>query len=193
MLSTHPCATFSTLSRMRGPFVVLDVHSYNHRRAGPDAPPAPAEHNPDVNVGTGTLDRTRFGATADRFIAKLREAQVAGRPLDVRENVRFRGGYFSRWVHEQYPGRGCALAIEFKKTFMDEWTGIVDDDHVAQLGSGAARHAADAGASLGGPFVTAATSTLSATDLAVDHELADIAMSFDFLLDVSPVNGVQGA
>ena len=36
-----------------------------------------------------------------------------------------------------------------------------------------------------------ATSTLTATDLAVDHELADIALSFDFLLDVSPVNGVQ--
>ena len=119
----------------RGPFVVLDVHSYNHRRGGPEAPPAPEEGNPDVNVGTGTLDRTRFGAVADLFVAKLREARVVGRHLDVRENVRFRGGYFSRWVHEQYPGRGCALAIEFKKTFMDEWTGVVDDDHVAQLGT----------------------------------------------------------
>ena len=38
--------------------------------------------------------------------------------------------------------------------------------------------------------MTAATSTLSAADLAVDHELADIALSFDFLLDVTPVNGV---
>ena len=27
----------------RGPFVVLDVHSYNHRRDGPEARPAPAE------------------------------------------------------------------------------------------------------------------------------------------------------
>ena len=117
---------------------------------------------------------------------------MAGRRLDVRENVRFRGGYFSRWVHEQYPGRGCALAIEFKKTFMDEWTGVVDDDHVAQLGD-ALRDTLPTLARLGGPFVTAATSTLSATDLAVDHELADIALSFDFLLDVSPVNGVQRA
>jgi N-formylglutamate amidohydrolase len=117
-----------------GPFVVLDVHSYNHRRAGPEAPPASSEENPDVNVGTGTLDRERFGPLVDRFVAELREPWVVGRRLDVRENVRFRGGYFSRWVHEQYPGRGCALALEFKKTFMDEWTGIVDDDHVTQLG-----------------------------------------------------------
>jgi uncharacterized protein (TIGR02421 family) len=36
--------------------------------------------------------------------------------------------------------------------------------------------------------VTAATSTLDAGDLAVDHELADIALGFDFLLDVTPVN-----
>jgi hypothetical protein len=92
------------------------------------------EENPDVNVGTGTVDRTRFGALVDRFVAELREQWGAGHRLDVRENVRFRGGHFSRWVHERYPGRGCALAIEFKKTFMDEWTGVVDEDHVAQLG-----------------------------------------------------------
>jgi N-formylglutamate amidohydrolase len=117
----------------RGPFVVLDVHSYNHRRGGPDAPAAALETNPDVNVGTGTLDRARFGTVVDRFVAELREPWVVGHRLDVRENVRFRGGWFSRWVHEQYPGRGCALAVEWKKTFMDEWTGLVDDDHVAQL------------------------------------------------------------
>ena len=36
------------------------------------------------------------------------------------------GGQFSRWVHETYPDAGCSLAIEFKKTFMDEWTGQPD-------------------------------------------------------------------
>ena len=46
-----------------------------------------------------------------------------GGRLDVRENVKFRGGYFSRWVHETFPKSGCALAIEFKKFFMNEWTG----------------------------------------------------------------------
>jgi N-formylglutamate amidohydrolase len=118
----------------RGPFVVLDVHSYNHRRGGPDAPPEPWDENPEVNVGTGTLDRTRFGTVADRFVAELGEAWVAGHRLDVRENVRFRGGAFSRWVNEEYAGRGCALAIECKKIFMDEWTGVADDAHVVALG-----------------------------------------------------------
>ena len=46
-----------------------------------------------------------------------------GRRLDVRENIKFRGGAFTRWVHETFPETGCSLAIEFKKFFMDEWTG----------------------------------------------------------------------
>ena len=119
----------------RGPFVVLDLHSYNHRRDGAVAPPAPPEGNPEVNVGTGSLDRDRWGRVVDRFMDDLEAAgtDALGRHLDVRENVRFKGGHLSRWVHERWPRRGCALAIELKKTFMDEWTGEVDDDHLARL------------------------------------------------------------
>ena len=40
---------------------------------------------------------------------------------------------FSRWVASRYPDTGCALAIEFKKVFMDEWTGEPDDRHLAEL------------------------------------------------------------
>jgi hypothetical protein len=53
-----------------------------------------------------------------------------GRQLDVRENIKFRGGQFGRWTHENFSDSGCAISIEFKKFFMDEWTGIPD---VAQL------------------------------------------------------------
>lgn len=120
------------LARQR-PFVVLDVHSYNHRRAGPDGPPAPAAGHPEVNVGTGSLDRDRWGHVVDHFVEDLRRHQVRDHRLDVRENVRFEGGYLSRWVHERYDGDGCALALEYKKLFMDEWTGALDDDHLRQL------------------------------------------------------------
>jgi N-formylglutamate amidohydrolase len=114
-------------------FVVLDIHSYNHRRRGPDAPPEPPADNPEVNVGTGGLDRDRWGGLVDRFVADLGRQQVLGHPLDVRENVRFRGGHLSRWVDDRYAGAGCALALEFKKTFMDEWTGAVDCGHLDAL------------------------------------------------------------
>lgn len=103
-------------------FVVLDIHSYNHRRDGADAPPANESANPTVNVGTGSLNKQKWGGLVSRFISDMR----GDTGLDVRENVRFQGGYFSRWVHETFPGSGCALAIEFKKVFMDEWTGLPD-------------------------------------------------------------------
>ena len=116
----------------RGPFVLLDVHSYNHRRNGPDADPEPVEDNPQVNVGTGSLDRDRFGAVVDAFIAELSAQDVGGEPVDVRENVRFRGRALAAWVHERYPGVGCCLALEFKKTFMDEWSTTVDHERMEQ-------------------------------------------------------------
>jgi N-formylglutamate deformylase len=108
------------------PFVVLDLHSYNHRRGGPEALPADPAGNPEINVGTGSLDRERWGGLVDRFMADLRTVEVDGRTLDVRENVRFRGGHLSRWVHATFPGQGCCLAVEVKKFFMDERTGDID-------------------------------------------------------------------
>ena len=117
----------------RGPFVVFDVHSYNHRRDGVDAPEAPGEENPEVNVGTGSLDRARFGPVVDAFMEALSAAGTASGPLDVRENVRFRGRQLAAWTHARYPGRAVVLALEFKKTFMDEWTGEADFARVDEL------------------------------------------------------------
>ena len=106
--------------------VVYDLHSYNHRRQGPDGPPASHAENPEVNVGTGTMDRARWGAVVDRFIGDLRGYDYFGRSLDVRENVRFFGGNLPRWIHASFPESVCVLAVEFKKFFMDEWTGEPD-------------------------------------------------------------------
>ena len=111
-------------------FVVLDIHSYNHRRGGVGAPPEPASENPEVNVGTGTLPRETWGALVDRFMEDLRSFDFMGRTLDVRENVKFKGGNQVKWVHKNFPGSGCGLAIEFKKFWMDEWTGEPDDKTV---------------------------------------------------------------
>lgn len=104
-------------------FIVFDLHSYNHLRDGQDRPPADPEFNPEVNVGTGTMKREFWASIVDRFITDLRGFNFLGRNLDVRENVKFRGGYFSRWIHKNFPNSGCVIAIEFKKFFMNEWTG----------------------------------------------------------------------
>jgi N-formylglutamate deformylase len=117
----------------RGPFVVYDVHSYNHRRGGPGADPAPDEDHPEVNLGTGSVDTKVFQGVIDAFTESLSAQRTEGGPIDVRENVKFKGRALSWWVHERYPGRGVCLALEFKKTFMDEWTGEVDEVRLGQL------------------------------------------------------------
>ena len=111
-----------------GHFVVLDLHSYNHRRDGVGAPAAPLSENPEVNLGTGRLNRLRWAPVIEEF-----SAVVNGAGFDCRENVKFRGGHFARWVAETFPETGAALAIEFKKTYMDEWSGAVDDDAVVRI------------------------------------------------------------
>jgi len=47
---------FADLERRFSRFVVFDLHTYNHR-LGPQALPADPRYNPEVNLGTGTLDR----------------------------------------------------------------------------------------------------------------------------------------
>ena len=118
-----------------GSVVVYDLHSYNHRREGPDGPIADPDANPEVNVGTGTLDRDRWGPLVDRFMADLRDgaADAGLADLDVRENVKFKGGEFSRWTHRTFGADACVVAVEFKKTFMDEWTGTPDRTHLDRL------------------------------------------------------------
>jgi N-formylglutamate deformylase len=113
-----------------GRFVVLDIHSYNYRRTGPGGAPADPLENPDVNVGTGSLNRRQWGSLVDRFVSELSSHPLG---LDVRENVKFKGRYLAAWVHEHFQGTGCCLAIEFKKTFMDEWTGELDEARLDAL------------------------------------------------------------
>lgn len=112
-----------------GRFVLLDIHSYNHRREGPGAPPAPAELTPQINIGTFSMDRRRWAHVVDPFMERLRAFEFRGRPMDVRENVAFQGrGEQTRFIHETFPATGCGIAVEFKKFFMDEWTGEADPE-----------------------------------------------------------------
>ena len=124
---------FTELEHQFGYFVVYDLHTYNHRREGPNSPPADPRLNPEVNIGTGTMNRTYWTPLIDRFINDLSRFNFLGRKLDVRENIKFQGGQFSRWIHQQFPETVCSIAIEFKKFFMDEWTGKPDKIQVEAI------------------------------------------------------------
>jgi N-formylglutamate deformylase len=120
MLSLHPF------------LVVLDLHSFNHRRGGPDAEPDPQSQNPDIIIGRSNLQEKHY-ASAQSFCELLNGKEYLGKPLDCRLDVKFTGGYLSRWLNHFYPDRLICLAIEFKKTWMDEWSGLVDAQAVAEL------------------------------------------------------------
>ena len=125
-------AALQGLVRRYDRFVVLDVHSYNHRRDGPEAPASAAQSAPDINIGTYSMDRKKWAHVVDPFMDALRSRRVLGRFLDVRENIAFEGrGEQTRFIHTAFPDAGCAIAVEFKKFFMDEWTG--EPDHACLL------------------------------------------------------------
>lgn len=115
-------------------FLVIDVHSYNQRRDGPMGEPAPQEEAPDINIGTFSMPREEWAFLVDPLMEAMRAFDFNGRRLDVRENVAFEGrGEQTRFVHRRYPERGCAIALEFKKFFMDEWSGEPDLAEVAAM------------------------------------------------------------
>ncbi|MDZ4656282.1 MAG: N-formylglutamate amidohydrolase [Bythopirellula sp.] len=108
-----------------GRVVIYELHTYNHHRLGPDAPFDDPQLNPQVNLGTAYND-PRWRPVLERFMRDLREHEFPGGKLDVRENIKFEGGYFAQWIGERFPNTVCNLCIEFKKFFMDEWTGVPD-------------------------------------------------------------------
>lgn len=117
-----------------GKLVVYDLHSYNHRRNGPGAQPEDPLMNPEINVGTGTMDRVYWAPLIDRFIHELKIYNFGGRELDVRENIKFKGGHFPGWIHTEFGRSVCCISIEVKKFFMDEWTGQPDRDLIRSVG-----------------------------------------------------------
>lgn len=141
-------ALLDEVAQAHGSFVVLDVHSYNHRRDGADAAPMPQEKAPDINIGTHSMPRAQWAWLLEPLMEAMRGYDFNGRRLDVRENVAFQGrGELARFVHQRHPADGCAIALEFKKFYMDEWTGAPDPAELQAM-RGFMRHVADAARAL---------------------------------------------
>jgi N-formylglutamate amidohydrolase len=127
-------ALLDGVAERNGRFLLIDVHSYNHRRDGPGSAPTPAEQAPDINIGTFSMPRERWAFLVDPLMEAIAAFDCNGRRLDVGENVAFQGrGAQTRFVHERYPETGCAIALEIKKFYMDEWTGVPDRSELAAL------------------------------------------------------------
>jgi hypothetical protein len=121
------------------------VHSYNHRRDGPEGAPTPQDEAPDINIGTFSMPREQWAWLVDPLMESMSGFDFNGRRLDVRENIAFEGrGEQTRFIHQRYRDSGCAIALEFKKFFMDEWSGAPDPAEVAAMRAFVANIAATA-------------------------------------------------
>lgn len=105
--------------------VVFDIHSYNHRRGGPDAEKDPQIQNPDIILGRSNMAEKYYDSVEDLAI-RLRTIQLESGSLDARCDIKFPGGNFPRYLNKTYAGRLICIAVEFKKIFIDEWTGVLD-------------------------------------------------------------------
>lgn len=109
-----------------GYIIILDVHTYNHRRDDPFTS-AGEEENPEINVGT-FYNAPDWKKLCTEYTQFLRSQQY-----DARENIKFKGGAFAQQIINNFGVKSCVLSVEFKKTFMDEWTGVADISHVLRL------------------------------------------------------------
>jgi hypothetical protein len=44
--------------------------------------------------------------------------------------VKFKGRQLAEWIHENFTESACVLSIEFKKFYMDEWTGVGEVEQI---------------------------------------------------------------
>ena len=119
--------------REHGQVVVFDLHSYNHIRRVRAARTAEAAGKPRDQPGH-RLDAPRdLGADRRTLAGGNARLRLFGRRLDVRENVKFFGGNCRAGFTKISP-TVCALAIEVKKFFMNEWTGELDHEQHQAIG-----------------------------------------------------------
>lgn len=112
-----------------GYFIVLDIHSYNCKRDGA-AEPINELRDPQINLGT-TYIHPKWRELTDLLVAFIQSQSLYDKEIDIRENIKFKGGNLSRHLNELYADEGCVWSIEFRKDFMNEWTGEPDVQQVA--------------------------------------------------------------
>lgn len=121
--------------RQYGKILLLDIHSYNHKRDRRNI--APPSENPDLDLGVTTVNFEKFGDVVDAFESELAKHKCGGKDLLIGRNVRYPdGGFWPEWVYENYGDHICTITLEYKKIFMDEWSSKADLAQIEDLRHG---------------------------------------------------------
>jgi len=100
---------------------IFDMHSYCYQREKRE--PWYENPKPVINLGTEAINDAVFRDLIDDFLLKLSGIRAEGRKVTVAENEVFKGGYLARRLSALHHDNLAVFAIEFKKIFMDEWSG----------------------------------------------------------------------
>ena len=100
---------------------IFDLHSYCYQREQKE--PWYVNAKPVINLGTEPINEAVFRDSIDDFLLKLRDIRAEGRAITVAENEVFKGGYLARRLSALHQDQLAVFPIEFKKIFMDEWSG----------------------------------------------------------------------
>ena len=114
--------------------LVFDMHSYCFQREGTND--WYEDPRPEINLGTRPVNREHFSQAIDSFLKDLSNTGIGDRPIRVAENEVFPGGYLSRRLSKKWFDNILVLALEYKKIFMDEWTGQVYREILDELVQG---------------------------------------------------------
>jgi N-formylglutamate amidohydrolase len=111
--------------------ILFDVHSFCYQREQRKI--WWKDERPEINLGTRSIDRKYFAPLVDLFLEQLARTSLDGHKIRVAENEIFSGGYLTRKFAASHQRRVLVLAIEYKKIFMDEHTGKLDEEILDRL------------------------------------------------------------
>jgi hypothetical protein len=100
---------------------IFDLHSYCYQRERRE--PWYENPKPVINLGTEAINEAVFRESINDLLLKLKKIRAEGRMITVAENEVFRGGFLARRLSALHHDNLAVFAIEFKKIFMDEWSG----------------------------------------------------------------------
>ena len=123
--------TFDYLVERGCKVYLFDIHSYCYQRES--QLPWYKDQKPVINLGTEPISRKKFHAEISFLLERFNDMTVSGRKISVGENEVFKGGYLARRLCARHPENLAVFAIEFKKVFMDEWSGKFYQDEYSEL------------------------------------------------------------
>ena len=102
---------------------IFDMHSYCYQRD--QNLPWYENGKPEINLGTEAINKEVFGQEISMLLEQFGQISVEGRKIRAAENEVFRGGFLARKLCARHYNNLAVFAVEFKKIFMDEWSGEI--------------------------------------------------------------------